>query len=440
VIALPLLLAGLASQQGPTPAPFVAADALLRTVPETVEEHWSSGGVRVRYEIDDRGRRHGACLEYAEDGTLLLRAQYRAGALDGTWSSFHPGGEHHVTAKYRAGKLQGDYVERTPAGERAVKATYKDGVLDGERTFYAAGRVDGVQRWKQGALVELDGFVPFPRPLPEIAAEQLALRAATPARVELTPDNEAAFLAAERARGLARLKEYRALIGLRFDDLELDPDFDLHAQWGARLCAAIGRLDHRPANPGWPDAEYLRGYRGTRYSNLASVDDAARSVDMYMDDSDDSNIARIGHRMHCIAGELRRTGFGCFQGYSAMWSMDRSGKPRKLDVAAYPPAGYVPVDRFAPRIAWSLTFYPGFRRVPGVAELRIEVVPLDADYRPAGEPLALDHVARLGTDTLVFRPAGLQVGPGLSYRLSIEGLDGGKRGEPYRALIEFVSL
>ena len=434
-LLLPLATVVLSGASVAPPAP-----AALRSPAETVEVLWSTGQVRYRYDVDDEGRKHGVYQEFAQDGTQLLRARYKADALDGPYASFHASGERFVSAKYRAGELDGKYTEYDERGETAVKASYKRGLLDGKRTFYVEGKIDGEQKWKQGELQELDGFAPYPRPLAEIAAEQLAFRAQTPPRVELGEDNEDEFLRVERERGLVRLKEYRALMGLRWDDLELDPDMDFHAQWGARLCAAIDRLDHTPANPGWPDDDYRKGYEGTSHSNLATVDDAARSIDMYMDDSDPSNIDRIGHRMHCIAGALKKTGFGCFSGYSAMWSMDRGGKPNKLDVAAYPPAGFVPVDRFGGRIAWSLSFDPGFRRVPDVEELKIEVVRLDDRYRPDGAALALDHLARLDGRTLVFRPVGVVVTPGARYRLRIDGLDGGKRGEPYQALVEFVKL
>ena len=406
---------------------------------ETVEELWSHGGVRLRYGLDDRGRRHGNYTAYYENGTVQLRARYRAGELEGTWASFYEDGSKHVYAKYRGGKLHGKWTERVPGGDLAASATYRDGLLDGQRTFYAEGKPIQKQRWREGRLELLDGVVAFPRTLEALTAELLGIRAVAPPEPEAKAP-EAERLALERARGLNRLQEYRALCGLPWRGLSLEPDFDLHAQWGARLCHAIGRLDHTPANPGWPEEDYRRGYRGTSRSNLATTGDVARSIDMYMDDSDPSNIDRIGHRMHCLARTLAKTGFGSHGGYSAMWSMDRSGREPKVDVVAYPPAGYVPVDRFGARHAWSLSFAPGHRRVPPVEELSVRVVPLDERYAPAGPPLALDHLARLGSHTLVFRPVGLEVRAGARYWLEIEGLDGTKRDEVDRHLVEFVDL
>lgn len=429
-----LVLALLTAQ--PLQAP-VSVDVTV--VSEDVEEYWSTGKVRRRYQLDDQGRRHGSYSEYYESGELEIRARYKAGDLDGTYATFYEDGAKHIYARYRAGLLHGKYTERIRSGDLGLTAVYDKGELDGTCTLYADGKASMRQRWKGGVLVDIDGVVPFPRPLELLSAELLAIRAAAPERAGPDADEEQR-LALERRRGLERLKEYRALVGLRYEDLELVDDYNLAAQWGAKLCHAIDRLDHTPANPGWDEADYQLGYRGTSNSNLASVDDLARSIDMYLDDSDASNLDRIGHRMHCLAGALKKTGFGSFEGYSAMWSMDRSGRRRDVDVAAYPPAGHVPVDRFHGRIAWSLTFAPGFRRVPDVSGVEVRVRALDERSFPHGEALELDHKARLGNHTLVFRPVGLEVKPEAGYWVEIHGLAGAKRGEPYRYLVRFVDL
>ncbi|MEM7306337.1 MAG: hypothetical protein AAF682_06690 [Planctomycetota bacterium] len=420
-----------------TPAP-VATSAPL-TTGETVEELWSNGNLRRRYDLDDKGRKNGNYVEYYEDGEVQLRARYRADELDGVYATFYEDGAKHVYAKYKKGKLHGKYTERLPSGDLRLTAEYDSGALDGVRAFYTGKKSSSKQRWKDGVLLDIDGLAPFPRPLAEMAEELLAIRAdITPPPAPDLADEQR--LAAERARGLNRLQEYRALCGVPWKDLELVEDYDVHAQWGAKLCHAIGGLNHTPDNPGWADDEYRKGYRGTSNSNLATVDDCARSIDMYMDDSDPSNIDRVGHRMHCLARTLKKTGFGSFKGYSAMWSLDRSGKAPSKDFVAYPPPGYVPVDRFGPRYAWSVRFDSGFRRVPDVKEVTVRVYELDELYARVGEPKELDHLGRIGTNALIFRPVGLTVTAGAKYWLEIDGLSGGKRGETFRYMIEFVEL
>ncbi len=406
--------------------------------PESVQEFYADGTVKLRYDVDENGRRHGNFTELYRDGQVKVRARYRAGELDGAYATFHPDGSKHVYAKYKKGALHGKYTDRLPDGNLRLTAVYKDGALDGPREFYAGKKVSSRQKWKDGELLEIDGVVPFPRSLDEIRAGLDAIYAPE-AELPLTAETEEETLRIGRERGLLRLMAYRFLVGISYEHLALDEQYNYFCQWGAKLCAAIDRLDHTPANPGWPDGEYRDGYRGTSSSNLASTGDIPISVDMYMDDSDPSNIDRIGHRMHCLNPALGKTGFGSFGGYSAMWSMDRSGKVKKTDAIAYPPRGYVPVGYFGERHAWSLNLSDG-HRVGNASDVTAKVWQLDDLYARTDEPLPIDHIGKVGANTLVFRPVGLLVADGEKYWIEIEGLKGGKRDEPLRFLVEFVDL
>ena len=59
-------------------------------------------------------------------------------------------------------------------------------------------------------------------------------------------------LLAARGAALKRLMAYRYLVGLRYEDLELDPEFNFHCQAASRMLKVLGRLDHTPENPGLP--------------------------------------------------------------------------------------------------------------------------------------------------------------------------------------------
>ena len=61
-----------------------------------------------------------------------------------------------------------------------------------------------------------------------------------------------------------RLNSYRFLCGVPAD-VALDPEETYYAAAGAKLLKAINRLDHTPANPGLPEAEYQDGYTGTSH-------------------------------------------------------------------------------------------------------------------------------------------------------------------------------
>ncbi|MCZ6597047.1 MAG: hypothetical protein O7B99_05360 [Planctomycetota bacterium] len=451
LLAAALLLSAGTHTSAPVPAP---AALPVPDVPDVIEDFYANGTVKVRYTVDEKGRKDGAYTEFWKNGELRLRARYRAGELDGPYATFYEDGSKHVYTGYARGKLKGKLTERRPDGSLRRTETYdKHGLLDGIRELYAERRVKSRQKWKDGVLVEIDGVVPYPRELDFLRAglEAIyAVEASAPAdddgdgsaEGDVTGERsgeelEAEALDADRAAGLRRLRAYRFLAELAYQDTELDDTFNFHCQWAAKILFAIGRLDHHPENPGWPEQEYQDAYRGTSRSNLASSGSIPYSVDMYMDDSDPSNIDRIGHRLHCLAPALKKTGFGAFDRYSAMWSMDRSrGKVPDWDVICYPSRGYMPVEYFGERHAWSITF----KRRPGrKSELDVKIWALDEILDKVEPPLELDHLGITGR-TLVFRPAHLDLTPGNRYRVEISGLKGGKRDGPFMFLVEFVDL
>ena len=124
-----------------------------------------------------------------------------------------------------------------------------------------------------------------------------------------------------------------------------------------------------------------------------------------------------------------------------MWSMDGSGPGTKdLDAVLYPPPGYLPLDLFGPRHAWSIQLVRG--KAPATKEdIEVEVVRLNEYYQPRGEPLELDwkdinHGGYGGGPCVIFRPVDLQVRPGLRYGVKVS-LDGGK-SLAFDYLVEFV--
>jgi hypothetical protein len=124
-----------------------------------------------------------------------------------------------------------------------------------------------------------------------------------------------------------------------------------------------------------------------------------------------------------------------------MWSMDESGSGgSELDAVLYPPAGYVPVQYFGARHAWSVSLLKG--RAPSADELTVEVTALDEHYLPLGEPLELDYRNAAGggyggSACVLFRPVGLEVEAGARYRCKLS-LDGGKSIE-LDYVVEFVA-
>lgn len=228
-----------------------------------------------------------------------------------------------------------------PAGARSPEATAKRSKADIERT------------------------------LKSIEATARASGPASPARSEpsggkagkgevalvVTPSE----LAKARAE-LARLNGYRYLAGLNHD-VKLKDEWNLTCKYAAHVCAVLGTIDHTPPKPpGMDDATHRRGYEGASNSNLfwtSGSDGLTGSVDGYMDDSDPSNVARVGHRRWCLNPAMRQTGFGVVKGASAMWSMDGAGDNAPGAIVCFPSAGFHPMSYYTQGTAWSVSLDPG---------------------------------------------------------------------------------
>lgn len=435
------------------------APAQQPTPGEPIVETWPGGAIKARYSLDEAGRPHGSREEFAANGTRTLLVvfrhglrdgpyrewtesgqrlrdhSYRADVLHGRCEDFHDNGRSAAVGDYRDGLRHGKWVEQDDTGSRRKTADYKAGVLHGAVRIQVGSKTITRQQWQDGELTQLDDLRPFPQRRADLLA---ALRQVHDAPLpELDPADP---IAAERWRALRRLQTYRALCGLPFQDMTLVPDWNLRCDAASEACRLLGGLSHTPSQPpGMDDARYRLAREGAGRSNLAVGSTLAHSVDQYMDDSDPSNIARIGHRRWCLNPAMRKTGFGSDGSYHAMWSMDGSGGgARGLDAVCYPPRGHVPADLFSARRAFSIALLKG--GAPRADELRIAVQPLDDEYLPAGEPLPLDHQAVIdggyGTGAcIVFRAVGIRVQPGARYLVEVSA--DGSRAPLHRYVVEF---
>jgi len=414
---------------------LLLAGLCVATVPaRDVEETFPNGPVKLRYSVDAQGRKDGPAVEYHENGKIKVRSAYRAGLLDGPYSSFHDNGRPHVSASYQQGKLDGEYSERTATGDLRLTAGYRSGKLHGWRTGYLNGEVALAQAWKDGELIVARG--------PEWVRRKLA-------EIEEEPPAAAKLPAADRARAAAlrRVRAYRFLAGVPYEDVELDDELNRCAQAASKICHKIGKLDHTPENPGLPEEEYRIAYKGTSGSNLfMGLSDLVKCVDGWMDDTDETNIVHLGHRRWCLNPALKKTGFGRTEDYVAMYVFDRSRKEvPDYDFISFPVRGVMPVEYFQAGYAWSISLNPK-KYQPLKDTTRVKVTPLDARFEPAGPALA---VAGLHFDNegfgvprcVIFQPRKVAVAPGVRYWVELEGIQTAE-GKPtaLRFLIEFVAL
>jgi hypothetical protein len=428
--------------------------------PNERTETWPDGTVKLRYTVDEEGRRDGRCEQFAANGKRVLFAVWAHGLRDGEWREWNEDGSRlralayskdvlngHCeewrldgstswSGDYRAGKKHGKWIESDHSGLRKRIAEYRNGVFHGTVRIQQKDKVISKQTWKDGELQQLDDLQPFPVPREQLRTELCAIL------TQQAPADPKDAQAPLRLAALHRLQAYRHLCGLPWQNLELVPEWNLRCDAAAEICRRIGHLDHTPACP--PDmdpARYRLGYEGTTHSNLAMDSSLPDSVDGYMDDSDRSNIDRVGHRRWCLNPAMGKTGFGTDGGFHAMWSMDASGGSAKgVANVFYPPRGYVPVDLFTAHRAFSISLLRG--SAPKKDALAVKITALDDDYLPNGEPLHLDwcEVAAGGyggSPCIVFRAPAIVVAPNSRYVVEVSS-DGGKSSD-LRYVVEFCA-
>ncbi len=406
-------------------------DGLVRT--------WDVTGAPRSAITYKRGVLHGAHKTYDDRGQLVRHKGYRDGQLHGAWKSYYPNRRLELTTSYRAGKQHGAYHLRANDGSTRIKTTYKDGLRHGTLRAFEGKKTLTKQTWRQGVPVNVDGINPYPREQAPLVAELKRL---------LIGDGgiSAKPLEADRELALRYLKAYRCISGVPYDDIAIDPRYQAHAQAAAEVCRDLGHITHFPANPGWDAARFDFAATGTKSSNLAQGCIACESIRAYMDDSDERNIAKVGHRAWCMNPAMTETGFGTVDRFSAMWSISGGRKSvPDYEFVACPPAGHAPGPWFGTHWAWSVSLHPKRFDAPRTGAVKVVVQPVDETFLPQGAALELNHLSVLQKSAgipymIVFRPVGVSLAAGSRYRVTIRGLTA--KGKPrtlryYTAFFDF---
>ncbi|ANW98549.1 dockerin type 1 [Thermoclostridium stercorarium subsp. thermolacticum DSM 2910] len=160
------------------------------------------------------------------------------------------------------------------------------------------------------------------------------------------------------------------------DDVYIDETYTNYAQHGAVLLAALDTLTNSPQKPGdMPEKFYETAYKGPSSSNCSyGYNNILSTIFGYMDDSDSSNIDRVGHRRWLLNPPLQKTGFGYCERYSDTYVFDWSRKNTiKYDFIAWPAKNYMPVELMHRNIAWSVNLgdeydYPSINDVKVILE------------------------------------------------------------------------
>jgi hypothetical protein len=395
---------------------------------------YENGTLKARWLVDGGGRKHGAYTAYHPNGVVALKTVYRDDALDGSYQTFHANRAPNVSATYARGQLSGPYEEASEDGARIWTATWVAGKLQGDAKLSVRQKPLITQKWRDGVLSQMNGFTPHPTYAADIRTKIERILALPAPAGAVDPKGP------ERWAALRRLQSYRYLCGVPWEEMTLEPAWNDLCDAASEVCEKLGYLSHTPPDPGGlPPGRYEQGRQGAGHSNLSMGSDMPGSVDGYMDDSDPSNVARLGHRRWCLLPEMRRTGFGSANRWSAMWTGDRSApSPKGLKTVKYPPAGYVPSDFFGSQHAWTIAFVTG----PWSAQVAPKAIvePLDDRYLPSGAPLECrTWIVASGygsSRTVAFLPSGVSALPGFRYLVSLSLDRGATRALQY--VVEFV--
>lgn len=229
-----------------------------------------------------------------------------------------------------------------------------------------------------------------------------------------------------------RLNALRRIAGL--PAVTLDLSLCENAQYGAVIQAANGSLDHYPDQPaGMGDSFYQQAKSASASSNLAAGHTLTGAVDAFMDDSDASNIATLGHRRWQLNPTLGKVGFGYavsgrgYSRYVAEKVFDRSGAGCDYDFIGWPASGSFPAQLFDGDTAWSVTLNPTAYQTAVKSALTVTLT-RESDGRTwtfsSRGSDGFFNVTSSGYGEgycVVFRPEGVETYEG-TYTVRIEGL------------------
>ena len=139
---------------------------------------------------------------------------------------------------------------------------------------------------------------------------------------------------------LDELNYIRWLVGVP-NNVTLDTEYTRRAQHGAVLLDAIDTLTHTPGRPSdMSTSFYELGYDATSHGNIAVAKlyrgsevwgnmTLSYSTKLYMDDSDEYNLPRLGHRRWLMNPRMTKTGFGIStrRGYAVTYVNEEFDNP-----------------------------------------------------------------------------------------------------------------
>ena len=369
---------------------------------EEKEEKWPNGKTSKKYNVDSENKK------------------------SGSYNEFYEGGQPKIKASYKNDLLEGLYQEFLEDGKKSHEAQYNKGLKNGIVRYYEKGLIAKDEFWLQGVLAFPKTIAEITRTLATIPKLKTEFVGDWPKDFKMTRFSKA--VEADNTTALTKLREFRYICDLPYEDLQINREYVAHNLDATILLIKINHLDHTPANPGLPEDVYKSGYRGTSTSNLSFGTggmSGSKSVEGYMDDSDKSNIDRVGHRRWCLNPSMKMTGFGSEGSFSAMWSMDKGReKVPEFDFICFPARGYMPGAYFNSSYAWSVSLNPNLYSTPDKASVKVHLSLLKGQVKSELK-ISYFNVETSGfgiNNCIIFKPDGVSESPKTRYHVLIEGI------------------
>jgi len=242
--------------------------------------------------------------------------------------------------------------------------------------------------------------------------------------------------------GVNAINFFRFIAGLP-DDIVSTAALNLQAQYGSVLLAAEDNFSHTPSKPADMKKDfYDKGYASTSTANIYAAfgyDDhtVMRSINAYMEDSDEGNMDRIGHRRWILNPQLKNVGIGQAESsegwtYSALQVFDTSRtKQVAYQYVAYPAQGAFPIEVFEPFYVWSVSLNPKEFAEPAQKSVKVTIKRL-SDNRTWSLDNTKNKVSKTGA---YFNVENMNYGSGPAIIFRPNGIDAYRAGDKYTVTI-----
>lgn len=229
---------------------------------------------------------------------------------------------------------------------------------------------------------------------------------------------------------LSMLNQVRYIAGLS-DTVVLKDEYTERAQAAAFVNAVNGTMSHYPDRPeGMSDELYQKGYTGASRSNIAygwgGRYTLSSFIRLWMDDSDKSNIDRLGHRRWILNPSFEETGFGYAvndgrEVHSSIYVIEDMWYDKSSVTGVAWPAREMPLEYFGDDMAWSYSYGAQLSDVTvkltclnegSYQEWNFSAASSDGYFNVNNDNYGLNGC-------VIFQPEGISINAGDQYRVDI---------------------